>query len=87
MSTHSPLMHARHGAVLHGATRSPWWPVPRCAAHAVLLGGVAGVLLGLPVSLMPSRRRTLRQTWAAHQRWLDDALARNQSSALPLRMK
>ena len=47
MSTPSLLMHARHGAVLHGATRSPLVARARAVLRMLcLLGSVAGVLLG-----------------------------------------
>ena len=64
MSTHSLLTHARHSAVLHGATRSPLVARARAVLRMLcVFGGVAGLCWGLPVSLMHSRRRTLRQTW------------------------
>ena len=89
MSTHSLLMHARHGAVLHGATRSPLVARARAVLRMLcVFGGVAGALLGTAgVAHAQSAADPAADLGPLTQRWLDDALARNQSSALPLRME
>ena len=89
MSTPSLLMHARHGAVLYGATRSPLVARARAVLRMLcLLGSVAGVLLGTAgVAHAQSAADPAADLGPLTQRWLDDALARNQSSALPLRME
>ena len=89
MSTLSLLTHAPHGAVLHGATRSPLVARARAVLRMLcLLGSVAGVLLGTAgVAHAQSAADPAADLGPLTQRWLDDALARNQSSALPLRME
>ena len=89
MSTPSLLMHARHGAVLRGATRSHLVARARAVLRMLcLLGSVAGVLLGTAgVAHAQSAADPAADLGPLTQRWLDDALARNQSSALPLRME
>ena len=89
MSTHSLLMHARHGAVLRGATRSPLVARARAVLRMLcLLGSVAGVLLGTAgVAHAQSAADPAADLGPLTQRWLDDALTRNQAPGATLRME
>lgn len=89
MTTRSFLTHAHHGAVLCSATRSPLSARARTALRALcLVAAVAGAALGSGgAAHAQSVADPAADLGPLTQRWLDDALARNPSSALPLRME
>lgn len=89
MTTRSFFSRANNGATLCSAPRSLLAARAGAVVRALcLVGAVAGAALGAGgVAQAQSAADPAADLGPLTQRWLDDALARNQSSALPLRME